>query len=346
MGLSAGWHHNIPGQMIMGFKNLQKQIFNIKNGKDFSETALEVFDYQFNNNIIYHNFIKSLGKNPSEIKTCSEIPFLPVEFFKNHKIITGQLPVEMVFESSGTTGIAPGKHFISDLALYEKSFLKSFRLFYGKPEKYLIAALLPSYTERENSSLVYMADNLIKRSKNPSSGFYRDNIGELLNTIRKAKEEKQKILLLGVSFALLDLAENQTPDFSEVIVMETGGMKGRRKELTRSELHSILKEKLNIHSVHSEYGMTELLSQAYSKGEGLFYCPPWMKIVIRDPMDPLTIYSEPSGTGGINIIDLANINSCSFIATGDLGKLQKDGGFEVLGRFDNSDIRGCNLMVE
>ena len=332
--------------MIMGLNNLQNQIFRIKNDKDFSETALKVFEYQYNNNILYHDFIISLGKSPSEIKAFSEIPFLPVEFFRNHKIITGQRPVEIVFESSGTTGITPGKHFISDVALYEESFLGSFRLFYGEPEEYLIAALLPSYTERENSSLVYMADNLIKRSKNPASGFYRDNIGELINTIKKSKEEKHKILLLGVSFALLDLAENKAPDLSGVIVMETGGMKGRRKELTRAELHSMLKEKLNITSVHSEYGMTELLSQAYSNGEGLFYCPPWMKIIIRDPLDPLTVYSEPSVTGGINIIDLANINSCSFIATGDLGKLHRQGGFEVLGRFDNSDIRGCNLMAE
>jgi len=332
--------------MIMGLNNLQNQIFRIKNDKDFSEIALKVFDYQFNNNILYHDFIISLGKSPSEIKTFSEIPFLPVEFFRNHKIITGLRPVEIVFESSGTTGTTPGKHFISDIALYEESFLRSFKLFYGEPEEYLIAALLPSYTERENSSLVYMADNLIKRSRNPASGFYRDNIGELINTIKKSKEEKHKILLLGVSFALLDLAENKAPDLSGVIVMETGGMKGRRKELTRAELHSMLKEKLNITSVHSEYGMTELLSQAYSNGEGLFYCPPWMKIIIRDPLDPLTVYSEPSVTGGINIIDLANINSCSFIATGDLGKLHREGGFEVLGRFDNSDIRGCNLMVE
>jgi len=332
--------------MIMGFTKLQNQIFKIKNDKDFSETALKVFEYQYNNNILYHDFIKSLSKSPSEIKTFSEIPFLPVEFFRNHKIITGLRPVEIVFESSGTTGTTPGKHFISDIALYEESFLRSFKLFYGEPEEYLIAALLPSYTERENSSLVYMADNLIKRSRNPASGFYRDNIGELINTIKKSKEEKHKILLLGVSFALLDLAENKAPDLSGVIVMETGGMKGRRKELTRAELHSMLKEKLNITSVHSEYGMTELLSQAYSNGEGLFYCPPWMKIIIRDPLDPLTVYSEPSVTGGINIIDLANINSCSFIATGDLGKLHREGGFEVLGRFDNSDIRGCNLMVE
>ena len=330
----------------MGLQNLRKRIFKINNKKDFRETILEVFNFQYNDNVVYHDFIKSLGKDTSKIKSPDKIPFLPVEFFRNHKIITGSLPVEMIFESSGTTGVTPGKHYVSDLSLYEDSFLRSFRLFYGEPEQFLIAALLPSYTEREGSSLVYMADNLIKRSRNPHSGFYRDHTEELILTIKKAKEEKQKILLLGVSFALVDLAENQSPDLSGVIVMETGGMKGRRKELTRTELHSILKEKLNVSSIHSEYGMTELLSQAYSKGDGIFYCPPWMKIVIRDPQDPLTLYDEPYRTGGINIIDLANINSCSFIATGDLGKVHEDGGFEVLGRFDNSDIRGCNLLIE
>jgi hypothetical protein len=252
----------------------------------------------------------------------------------------------MVFESSGTTGMTPGKHFVNDLKLYEESFLRSFSLFYGEPEQFLIAALLPSYTEREGSSLVYMVDNLIKSSKNPHSGFYKNNVEELILTISRAKKEKQKILLLGVSFALVDLSENQSPDLSGVIVMETGGMKGRRKELTRSELHSILKEKLNVSSIHSEYGMTELMSQAYSKEDGIFYCPPWMKIVLRDPQDPLTLFVESGRTGGINIIDLANINSCSFIATSDLGKLHEDGGFEILGRFDNSDVRGCNLLVE
>ncbi|MGD0754407.1 MAG: acyltransferase [Bacteroidales bacterium] len=332
--------------MIMQLQNLQKRIFNIGSTTDFWETTLEVFNYQYHNNTIYHNFIKSLGKDSSKIKIPYEIPFLPVEFFRNHKIVTGDLPVEMIFESSGTTGVTQGKHFVNNLRLYEESFLRSFRLFYGEAEQFLIVALLPSYTEREGSSLVYMADNLIKRSQNPHSGFYKDDIERLILTIKRAKEEKQKVLLLGVSFALLDLAENYSPDLSGVIVMETGGMKGRRKELTRSELHNILKEKLNLLSIHSEYGMTELLSQAYSKGEGIFYCPPWMKIIIRDPQDPLTTYNEPGITGGINIIDLANINSCSFIATDDLGKLHEDSGFEVLGRFDNSDIRGCNLMVE
>jgi phenylacetate-coenzyme A ligase PaaK-like adenylate-forming protein len=332
--------------MTMGSEHLQKRIFNIKSTGEFRECALELFNYQFNNNVVYRDFITSLGKVPSEIRTPDEIPFIPVEFFRNHKILTGDRQVEMIFESSGTTGVIPGKHFVNDLKLYEESFLKSFSLFYGQPEEYLIAALLPSYTEREGSSLVYMADHLIKRSKFAKSGFYRDNTAELIRIIEQEREKDTKILLLGVSFALLDMAEKLSPDLSGVIVMETGGMKGRRKELTRPELHSILKEKFNVTEIHSEYGMTELMSQAYSKGEGVFFCPPWMKIVIRDPQDPLTYYTEPDQTGGINIIDLANINSCSFIATGDLGKVHKDAGFEVLGRFDNSDIRGCNLMIE
>lgn len=325
---------------------LQKEVFNISNPAEFLRIALKVFDYQYNNNIVYHEFIDGLGRDVLKIKSLRDIPFLPVELFRNHKITTGNLPVEMIFESSGTTGTTPGKHYINSLEIYSESFLKTFNIFYGKPDEYLIVALLPSYVERKGSSLVYMAECLIKESKYPSSGFYKDNVEELIIVINKAISDKRKVLLLGVTFALLDLAENLSPDLFGVIVMETGGMKGRRKELTRTELHSILKERLNIQSVHSEYGMTELLSQAYSKGDGVFYCPPWMKILIRDPLDPLNIFTESSVTGGINIIDLANLNSCSFISTGDLGKLRDDDGFEVLGRFDNSDIRGCNLLVE
>ncbi len=325
---------------------LQKEIFNIANQRDFLKIALNVFEYQYNNNIIYRNFIQSLGRDPLKIDALTDIPFLPVEFFRNHKVVTGDLPVEIIFESSGTTAVTPGKHFITNLDLYRQSFLKTFNLFYGGPENYLIAALLPSYLERKGSSLIYMAECLINESRNPGSGFYKNNVEDLLIVMEKAKTAKQKVLLLGVTYALLDLAENFSPDLSGVTVMETGGMKGRRKELTRQELHLILKEKLQVTSVHSEYGMTELLSQAYSKGDGIFYTPPWMKILIRDPLDPLCIYSEPEISGGINIIDLANLNSCSFISTGDLGKLRQDDGFEVLGRFDNSDIRGCNLLVE
>jgi len=326
--------------------DFRNKIFNIKDQNDFSETALEVFNYQYNKNVVYQDFILNLKKNPLGIKNLADIPFLPVEFFRNKKIVTGDFPVEMIFESSGTKGVTPGRHFVNDLSLYEESFLKTFRLFYGDPSEYLIAALLPSYTEREGSSLVYMVDKLIKKSLNPLSGFYSENVEDLLQVIKKSKTYGQKILLLGVSFALLGLSETNSPDLSGVIVMETGGMKGRRKEVTRAELHTILKESFNVSSIHSEYGMTELMSQAYSKDDGIFYCPPWMKVVIRDPQDPLSIYSETGMTGGINIIDLANLNSCSFIATSDLGKLHDDGGFEVLGRFDNSDIRGCNLLTE
>jgi hypothetical protein len=326
--------------------DLRDRILNIKSESGFRDTALEIFHYQYNKNIVYQRFIDSLRKPVTSVKSLSDIPFIPVEFFRNHKILTADSPVEMIFESSGTTGVTPSKHFVCDISLYEKSFLSSFRMFYGDPEEYIITALLPSYTERGGSSLVYMADNLIKKSHNKLSGFYRDNIEDLIYSLSKAKEENKKAFLIGVSFALLDLAENQSPDLSDVIVMETGGMKGRRKEITRSELHSILMKKFNVPSIHSEYGMTELMSQAYSKGDGIFYSPPWMKILLRDPQDPLTVYSESGRTGGINIIDLANINSCSFISTGDLGKLHEDGGFEVLGRFDNSDVRGCNLLAE
>ncbi len=341
MGTSARWISNISKMN----EDLKNRIFNIGSNHDFLTAALEVFDYQYHKNSVYQQFINSLGKNRESVETVDRIPFLPVEFFRSHIIVSCNDPVQKVFQSSGTSGTEPGKHYVTDTGLYEESFLRSFRLFYGEPSEYMIAALLPSYTEREGSSLVYMADHLIKLSKHPNSGFYKDNAGVMLKNIAEARASGSKVLLLGVSFALLDLAENDSADLSGVIVMETGGMKGRRKELTRGELHAILKLRFNAESIHSEYGMTELLSQAYSKGEGIFHCPPWMKIVLRDPQDPLSLFTEPGRTGGINIIDLANINSCSFISTGDLGKLHEDGSFEVLGRFDNSDIRGCNLLA-
>ncbi|MCU0473203.1 MAG: acyltransferase [Bacteroidales bacterium] len=322
------------------------RIFQIKDNSDFLEAFSEVFRYQAENNPVYSDFIKRLGIKKETAKIPEEIPFLPVELFKRHKIITGTKSAERIFESSGTTGSSNSRHYIVDTELYEKSFLSSFRCFYRDPEDYIITALLPSYNLRKNSSLIYMMENLIQRSNNPLSGFYQNNTGGMLSNIELGKKEKRKVLLMGVSFALLDLAEQDSPDLSGVIVMETGGMKGRRKEVTRGELHSILTKRLNVSTIHSEYGMTELLSQAYSKGNGIFYCPPWMKIIIRDPQDPLSVIKEPGITGGINIIDLANVHSCSFIATGDLGTLHKDGGFEVLGRFDSSDIRGCNLLIE
>jgi hypothetical protein len=329
--------------MIRGIRD---KIFNIRKQEDFWEMALEVYYHQSHKNNVFREFTDGLGRSGISPDTPDKFTFLPVEFFRNKKIICRDLPVEMIFESSSTTGVNPAKHFVSDLSIYRESFRNTFRLFYGEPEQYVIAALLPSYIERKGSSLVYMTDNLIKWSNKPLSGFYKSGTEELLKVLNEAKTANHKAILLGVSFALLDLAENQSPDLSGIIVMETGGMKGRRKEITRAELHKILTTKFKVPLIHSEYGMTELLSQAYSKGNGIFYCPPWMKVLIRDPHDPLAIYNEPGITGGINIIDLANINSCSFIATGDLGKLHEDGGFEVLGRFDNSDIRGCNLLVD
>jgi phenylacetate-coenzyme A ligase PaaK-like adenylate-forming protein len=322
------------------------KIFDINNQESFQALTLEVFKYQSEKNPVYNDFIKKLDKNPGTISALSDIPFLPINFFKNHKIITGNFPAVKIFESSGTSGTSASKHYIVDTEVYEKSLLKTFALFYGSPAEYFIAALLPSYLERENSSLVYMVDKLIIRSSCTLSGFFNNNIEELISRIDKARSQNRKILLIGVSFALLDLVEKYCPDLSDVIIMETGGMKGRRKEVTREELHLILKKGLNVKSIHSEYGMTELLSQAYSKQNGIFYSPPWMKIFIRDPQDPLSIISEPGITGGINIIDLANLHSCSFVSTDDLGKLHEDGGFEVLGRFENSDIRGCNLLLD
>jgi hypothetical protein len=326
--------------------DLSDLIFSINNPESFLETTLKIFRFQADNNPVYKDFISRLGKTKDGIEDLSEIPFMPVEFFRDQTVLIENLSAEIVFESSRTTGTSPGRHFVHDLKIYEASFLNTFRLFYGNPSEYLIVALLPSYSERGNSSLIYMMDNLIRKSRHKNSGFYSSNTGKLVETLQREKLAGNQILLLGVSFALLDLADKYSPDLSGVIVMETGGMKGRRKEITRGELHEILKQKLNVPVIHSEYGMTELLSQAYSKGNGIFNCPPWMKIMIRDPHDPLSIIDKPGKTGGINIIDLANLYSCSFIATGDLGKSHDDCSFEVLGRFDNSDIRGCNLMAE
>jgi phenylacetate-coenzyme A ligase PaaK-like adenylate-forming protein len=329
--------------MRAGFR---ERIFSVRNAQEFEALSLEVFRYQAEHNPIYKDFIKGLGKDPGSVNKINAIPFLPIEFFRNHKVITGSDSHICVFESSGTTGMSTSRHYISDTGIYEESFLKCFGLFYGDVRDMFIAALLPSYLERGNSSLVFMADRLIKLSSENGSSFFLNDHETLLASLDKARINKTKTMLLGVSFALLDLAERYSPDLSGIIVAETGGMKGRRREMTRSELHSVLKEKFNINTIHSEYGMTELLSQAWSQGEGIYNCPPWMKILLREINDPLTVTDETGITGGINIIDLANINSCSFIASGDLGKLLPGGSFEVLGRFDNSDIRGCNLLVQ
>tara|TARA_R110002050_G_scaffold94765_2_gene197215 strand:- start:72432 stop:73412 length:981 start_codon:yes stop_codon:yes gene_type:complete len=319
-------------------------IFNIKTQTEFNDLTLQVFNYQFKNNKVYRSFCDLLYKHPSDVKTIKDIPFLPIQFFKTKDILSSKAPIQTTFTSSGTTGRETSKHHITDLKIYKQSFTKGFQEFYGNIEDYVILALLPSYLERKGSSLIYMVDNLIKQSKHPESGFYLNNISELKDKLIKLDTEGKKVLLIGVSFALLDLVETYTFHLKNTIVMETGGMKGRRKELIRDALHKQLKLGFGVETIHSEYGMTELLSQAYSNGNGVFKCPNWMRILTRDTEDALSI-NPLEKAGGINIIDLTNINSCSFIATQDLGRVNKNGEFEVIGRFDNSDIRGCNLMV-
>jgi len=323
---------------------MQETIFNIKSEAQFTNFALDVFKYQFKNNKVYRSFCDLLYIHPADVKKVEQIPFLPIQFFKNKKIISSLEEVQEVFTSSGTTGSITSKHFVTDIKLYKESYLKAFAHFYGDIENYVVLALLPNYLERKGSSLVFMVDDLIVKSKNPESGFYLNNIDELAQKLINLDKKDQKILLIGVSFALLDLIEKHKFQLKNTIVMETGGMKGRRKELVRDELHKILQKGFGVDTIHSEYGMTELLSQGYSKGNGVFETPSWMRILTRDTEDALTIL--PTGkAGGINVIDLANYNSCSFLATQDLGKVHQNGTFEIIGRFDNSDIRGCNLMV-
>jgi phenylacetate-coenzyme A ligase PaaK-like adenylate-forming protein len=323
---------------------MKDQIFNIKDEADFKKVTFEVFAHQFKNNRVYRSFCDLLYIHPSDVKTIEEIPFLPIEFFKKRKVLSSLEEIEEVFSSSGTTGATTSKHFVTNINYYKESYLKGFQHFYGDVNEYTILALLPNYLERKGSSLIFMVDDLIRKSNNLDSGFYLNNLNELAKKLVELNESNKKVLLIGVSFALLDLVEKYQFNLSNAIVMETGGMKGRRKELIRNELHSILQKGFGLNKIHSEYGMTELLSQAYSKGNGVFETPPWMNILIRDTEDALTILPK-NKNGGINIIDLANYNSCSFIATQDLGKVFENNTFEVIGRFDNSDIRGCNLMV-
>ncbi|PJJ79607.1 LuxE/PaaK family acyltransferase [Mucilaginibacter auburnensis] len=321
-----------------------EEIFSISNAVQFERAALQVFKYQANHCQVYSDFIRGLSVDSSKIQQVEQIPFLPISFFKNHTVKSDDKDADTVFTSSGTTGMITSRHYVSDVSWYEESFRNAFELFYGNIKNYTVLALLPSYLEREGSSLIYMAADLIKGSCNPYSGFYLYNHEELYQQLLKQQRAGKPTLLIGVTFALLDFVEAYQLNFPELIIMETGGMKGRRKEMIREELHNILCNGFGVEQIHSEYGMTELLSQAYSKGDGLFACPPWMKILIRDTNDPLSLIPS-NKTGGINVIDLANINSCSFIATQDLGKLHAEGEFEVLGRFDNSDIRGCNLLI-
>ena len=348
-----------------------REVFTIRTKKDFEYKALEIFRQQAENNSVYKKYVEQLGINPENVKSVAQIPFLPIEFFKTQKVVCKSQVSSLgspslrdksqVFLSSGTTGMTRSKHYVSDIKLYETSFRKCFELFYGDVRKYYILAFLPSYYENKSSSLLYMVNDLMKRNGKKESRFYKNNEQKLLlNRMNKLISEKKKVILFGVSYALLDLTP--TAGLSplshgrgvrgEVIVLETGGMKGRHEEITREELHKTLCEKFygsekNLpagRQVHSEYGMTELLSQAYSKGDGIFNSPPWMKVLVRDVNDPF--YFLPHGkTGALNIIDLANINSCSFIATQDVGRIHKNNSFEVLGRMDNSDLRGCNLLA-
>ena len=311
---------------------MQKDIFNIQNEAGFTEVALAVFKHQFQTNRVYRSFCDLINVHPSDVQKVSDIPFLPIQFFKSRKVLASREEVQEIFTSSGTTGSRTSKHFVTDIKLYKESYRKGFHHFYGNIEAYTVLALLPNYLERKGSSLVYMVEDFIARSKHVESGFYLDNVEELTKMLIKLDKSGQKTLLIGVSFALLDLIEKQQFNLKNTIVMETGGMKGRRKELVREELHAILQEGFGVNEIHSEYGMTELLSQGYSQGKGIFKTPPWMRVLTRDTEDALSIQS-PGKNGGMNVIDLANYNSCSFIATQDLGKVHKDGTFEIIGAF-------------
>lgn len=320
-----------------------KSIFSIRTEDDFNSCALEVFNYQYLNNSVYKTYCDLLKVSPSSVTTLKEIPFLPIQFFKTYNLISGTQKATHIFESSGTTGSVTSKHYVTNIGIYEESFKKGIKAFYPDINQYTILALLPSYLERKGSSLVYMVNALIEESNSEHSGFYLNNTKDLIQKLLYLEKNSKKCILIGVSYALLDLIEIQKFNLKHTLIMETGGMKGRRKEMIKDELHAILKKGFGVPQIHSEYGMTELLSQAYSQENEYFKCPPWMRVLTRDPEDPFSYVDQK--TGGINVIDLANINSCSFIATQDLGKTHPKNGFKILGRFDHSDIRGCNLMV-
>ncbi len=325
-------------------------IFSISNKKQFEKLALKIFRFQHENNLVYRQFCDFRKIEVQKIKSLEQIPFLPIQFFKSHKVVSNTNKIQEIFTSSGTSGSINSQHFVTDISLYEDSYRQGFSQFYGNIEDYVVLAFLPSYLERSGSSLIYMFNDLIKRTNNSDSGFYLNNQLELLKKLQLLKNSDKSVLLIGVTYALLDLIDfaksiNFPLNEFNGIIMETGGMKGKRKEMIREDLHQKLYEGFGVSSIHSEYGMTELLSQAYSLGNGIFDCPSQMQILIRDTQDALT-YVNDGKTGGINVIDLSNINTCSFIATQDLGKKYANGSFEILGRFDNSDIRGCNLMVQ
>ena len=317
------------------------KIFTNHTEESFNKLSLEIFYFQAKHNPVYKKYLSFLKIKVSAIKTVNEIPYLPIAFFKTHEVVCEPNNRIVTYSSSGTGGVQ-SKHIVHDLELYQESFSKGFEYFYGSIKEYTILALLPSYMERKGSSLIYMCEKLIGISQKKESGFYLNEHSLLFETLNNLESQKRKTLLIGVSFGLLDFTDRYKINLENTIVMETGGMKGRRKEIIREELHGILGARFKQKEIHSEYGMTELLSQAYSKKEQVFECPPWMRVSCRDTNDPL---SSNKKSGGLNIIDLANVYSCSFIATQDLGKVYENGRFEVLGRFDSSDIRGCNLMV-
>ncbi len=313
------------------------------NAASFNKAVVEAFRFQLKESEIYRTFCQMLGKQNWQPGQIAEIPFLPISFFKTHSVVTTNFHSHIVFESSGTSQTIQSRHYVQSIELYEQSFFKAFELNYGKSENYCILGLLPSYLERQHSSLVYMVKRLMDKSHHPANGFYLNEWDKLYETLQQLNANKQPVILFGVTFGLLDFAEKYRLNCTDTIIIETGGMKGRREELTREEVHKLLKESFGVENVHSEYGMTELMSQAYSQRDGLFRCPPWMKVFVRDEYDPQLI--KTTGKGAINIIDLANIYSCCFIATDDVGEVYEDGSFKVLGRIDNSDIRGCSLLA-
>jgi phenylacetate-coenzyme A ligase PaaK-like adenylate-forming protein len=324
------------------------ETWNIEDLKDlapanFFSKALSLMQYQAQNNMVYNEWVRSMKVQLDTVQSLDEIPFLPIHFFKTHAIFSGTKCPAFHFESSGTTQDIVSKHFVKELSVYEQSFMQCFQQFYGSPKDYCILGLLPSYLERQHSSLVYMTDHLIQASANPSSGFYLYDFKKLNDTLAALENAHQKTLLIGVSYALMDFVDAYPQKLNHTIVMETGGMKGRKQELTKPALHAYLADGFGVQHIHSEYGMTELLSQAYSKGDGIYTCPPWMKVLVADESDPTAL--NATGRGVLHIIDLANVNSCAFIATEDIGMVYPDGSFEVQGRLDQSARRGCSLLV-
>jgi len=330
---------------MMTKKDIESKIFEIKNNTEFENLSKTIFKYQYEHVKVYREYCKLINKSPENVKEIRSIPFLPISIFKNRKIISGNLDSVLKFKSSGTGSLSSrSTHYIADPEIYKKSLLSSFRQFLGNPSQYSMFSLLPGYNENKHSSLIYMVREISKSSRNKKLIHFVNNPENLARSLEKINKENEQSMLFGVSFALMDFAQKYPTQLSHTTIVETGGMKGKKREITRSEMYDFIRKRLNPKKIVSEYGMTELLSQAYATDKTWFKSPPWMKVFIRDIYDPFSIKNE--GSGAINVIDLANINSCAFIATDDLAKLRADGKFSVLGRFDHSDIRGCNLLYE